>query len=227
MSGQAVEQSLEGSRFQENGALARMFIELVQANPACRSSYRAALLAADAPIECDALADVIASAPHPATFIQSPQNVVTTLVRAGVLSQIVLIDGAPYDGSPEDLFDDDTVPDDAEVTYLVQLTDAGALALAEMAPEKRVRELLRQKPSYTATFLKVIEMTAQPGGAEKESIEKQIYQDRDALRLNQRTHLPSIYPVYYLNALEEAGAIQWNADRAVWMATDAGRAALA
>lgn len=212
---------------EEDSAIAEQFVELVSVNPACRSAYRAILLAADAPISrADAAAAVEASA-HPATFIQAPQDAVTTLVRAQVLAQTILVNGEPYEGTPEDLVEDEAVQETDEISYLVQTTDAGRAALALLAPETRLRALLAEKPQHAPAFLKVLDAASGPEGATKQALEQLLSADPDALKYDARTRMPTVYPAYFTGALEDAGALQWNGRTARWQATEAGRAVLA
>lgn len=205
---------------------AARFVGLIAANPAFRQPYRAALIAADGSIERERLAAAIACAPAPATFIQTPQDAITTCVGAGVLDQTLLVDGEPYDGTLEDLQADDAIDDAAEISYRVSLTDAGRRALAALAPENLLRRLMEDKPQHAAAFLKVLAVCAPDGGAPKAAIESALVAD-DSLKIDQRTQVPTVYPAYFTSALEDAGALRWNTATTCWEATEAGRAALA
>lgn len=205
---------------------AARFVELVALNPAFRHPYRAALIAADGSIERGRLAEAIAEAPAPATFIQTPQDAITTCVGAGVLEQTIFVNGEPYAGSPEDLQADDAIDEEAEISYRVALTDAGRRALAALAPENLLGQLMEDKPQHAAAFLKVLAVCALEGGAPKADIERALAAD-GSLKVDQRTQVPTVYPAYFTGALEDAGALRWNAATARWEATAAGRAAVA
>lgn len=195
--------------------VAARFIALVNDNPACRSAYRALLEACSAPVERVQLARVLEVTPTPATFIQSPQNAITTLVRAGVVSETVLVDGMPYDGNASDLLDDEGVSDDANIVYMVNITLAGTFALDALAPSCETQVLFDAKPQHARAFRMVLDACAHEDGATPASIERLLQDDPCAL-MRDENGVPSVYPSYFTGALEKAGALVWDSRALVW-----------
>lgn len=209
----------------QDARTAERFVALANDNPAARSAYRALLQVAALPIERVALAGALEGAALPATFVQSPQNAISTLVRAGVLSETVLVDGVPYAGTARDLQSDESVSADAEVSFLAQITPAGALALEALAPAREIAALFGAKPHHVRAFRMVLGICARQGGATPADVEALLEADPRALR---RTDggAPAVYPSYFTDALEKAGAISWSKAAHTWNTTPAGRDAL-
>lgn len=225
MSTQHVDGECAGERV-SNEELVRQFADLLDKNPASRGVYRLIVEHAKGAIDREELASFADELPKPATFIQSSQNAITTLVRVGMLAQTVLVNGNVYAGEAEDVMDDESIPEDASISYVVQATQAGCLALEQLAPSREVAALLEAKPQHRMTFCQVMRWCAQAGGKSMRALEALLEGDREALKYDTHTNRPTVYPAYFTSALEGVGALAWDAKSATWKTTEAGLAAL-
>lgn len=196
----------------------------VRNNPASRSYYYAALAHAECAVEFDQLAAVVARTPAPATCTVHPKNAVTNLVNKGALEQTITVNGEPYAGSYEDLLHDESIRETDEVTYWVQRSEKGTRLLDELNPRTRAEELLLENPDFAAAYAAVMELCVGEG-VSKTRVEALLRADPQALRIDERTGLETIAPVFYLTNLEDRGALEWSGG--LWKTTEAGAAALA
>ena len=154
-------------------------------------------------------------------IIQTPFTLIQMLVRAGGLSE------TPLDGERNPLSDDAfeglsaDEADDIVATYELATTDAGREALDLLSPQRRFASQLAQKPHRARTFFAVLDFCREPRTFPE--IQEFFKQTPDlVLDRVQANHVLS--PDYYVDRLEKAGMIVW---RKAWVATDAGRQALA
>ncbi len=153
---------------------------------------------------------------------QSPSACVDILVRNGALEEQVYVDGQPYAGTLEDLQLDADVPDDATAEARVSITQAGQELLDAYAPEATLRALLDEKPAYYDVFAAALEACAAKGGCTRDELEAVINQ-MPQLKPDPETKRTSVYPQYFIDALETAGGISW---QGAWHITEVGKAAL-
>lgn len=200
--------------------------ESVRCNPANISYYRAALEGAADPIDYDDLADIVAATPAPATCALRPKNAISNLVDKGGLKQTITVDGQEYEGTYDDLMNDETIDPDAMVAYLVSITDPGRALLEEIEPKGRIEALFKDKPQYAEGFVAVLDLCAgAEAGVAKDDIRRMLAGSADLLRVDQRTGIPTLSTAFYTTNLEDAGALAWR--DGAWCITDAGREALA
>ena len=157
------------------------------------------------------------------SFSQSPATVMDVLKRAGALEITTFMNGEPYAGTLDDMQLDESVPDDAEVSVQVQVTETGAELLAAYAPEHTLAQLFEEKPHYAEVFTGVLRQAAAPGGATREALEA-VVDASPVSKPDAVTGQTKVYPQYFIDALETAGGIRWDG---AWRATEAGTALLA
>lgn len=156
-------------------------------------------------------------------YPQSPTVALDILVRNGALTEQVLVDGEPYDGTLEDIQMDEAVPDDATAESRVAITTLGREVLAAYAPDATLRALVADKPCYRAAFAAVLEACATADGRSRADLEAAL-DARPELAPDPATQRTRVYPQYFIDALEAAGGIAWDG---AWRTTDAGRTLLA
>lgn len=206
-------------------ATATQFVKILNDNPAARSLYRALVEHALEPVDRNELAQQAEGFPRPATFVQTIQGALSTLVRVGALEETVLVNNVPYEGTRDELMDDDAISDEDEIAFTVRATEGGRQALELTEPAREIAALFAAKPQHQRAFSQVLNACAEPGGKTGREIDALLEGDRDALKYDARTDCPTVYPAYFTGALEEAGALVWDRAAGVWKATAAGLAA--
>ena len=154
---------------------------------------------------------------------QSPAATVDILVRNGALVQHVFVDGAPYDGTLEDLQLDEAVAEDAAAESRIVLTDVGRELLDAYAPEATLRALIDGKPHYRAAFTAVLAACNAEEGCSRANLEA-VLNALPELAPDPATQQTRVYPQFFIDALESAGGIAW---QGAWRTTDAGKALIA
>lgn len=141
-------------------------------------------------------------------------QIVELLERAGALEeQVTEEDSAPESFEPAG--DYLVVTPAKPRTYLA--TAAGLAAVEARSGEHVVREALLKEPQYVPLYRTILEMTSEEGGCATKELDVVI--DNDPL-----CEEPRRFCGYFLDRLEEAGAVQWNN---AWVATKLGREVLA
>lgn len=152
-------------------------------------------------------------------YQQTPSACVDILVRNGALTERIIVNGAPYDGTLEDLQLDENVPNDATAESRLAITAEGRALLDAYAPERTLQTLLAGKPRYQDIFLAALAACTAESGASRADLERAIDAKPAPTDGAQR-----VYPQYFIDALETAGGIAWDG---TWRITDAGRAVIA
>ena len=151
--------------------------------------------------------------------VQPISAVLAMLVREGAIDEHLEVDGAPYAGTLEDAFEDESIPADAAALIYASTTSAGEIVLAEEAPDSRVRALFADKPQHVAAFRRVLALCDVEGGLSTDELGRAL--DAEGfLHRDERTGVPGIYPSMYANLLKDVGCLEW--ERA-WKTTEAGR----
>lgn len=146
----------------------------------------------------------------PKAFVrQDPAAVIGALIRHEAVSCTLLIDGEPYEGTLEDAQVDPAIADGAEVSQLVTIADEGRAILDEFAPGKKIRELFEAKPRFENVFAQVLALCAAQEGATREQIEAVVDASEEA-RGDAAAGVERVYPQFFIDSLEEAGAIKWD-----------------
>lgn len=156
--------------------------------------------------------------------LQTPQQILTLMVKYGALDETLLVDGEPYEGTFEVFQEDETIPEEADIAYELTLTEFGKRARQEFGPAAKIVKLFEDDAESAPIYSKVLAFVNIEGGRPKAEIEELLLADDDAVKRNPKTNVPTIYPVYYTTALEDAGALYWDG---VWNLTEAGKAFLA
>lgn len=157
-----------------------------------------------------------------ASFTQSPASVVDALVRTGYLTEQITVDGAPYAGTLEDAYMDDSVSLDADVDAVLTVTESGRALVDEYAPEATLAQLFSDRERYIPVFKSALRASSAAQGATREAIEGAI-DAAVAERGITGGGGQKIYAQYFIDALETAGGIEWDG---TWYATSAGCAAI-
>lgn len=153
-------------------------------------------------------------------YQQSPAVCVDVLIRTGALTERLLVDGEPYDGTLDDLQADEAVPEDAHAETRIALTDAGRALLETYAPEATLRALIQSKPAYRDVFAAVLDACSADEGATRTDLER-VINTFPQLQPDPATQRTRVYPQYFIDALETAGGIAWDGS---WRITDTGKA---
>lgn len=195
-------------------------VSVINENPASKKLVFAALEAAGAQVDRSVLVARLSELPRVRTCMQTPQTVISLMVNYGALNETILVDGIPYEGSLDDLQDDETVLEDAEISYLIETTAMGQRLLEDNAAHTVIARLFTDRPQHAETFLKVLQFCNVEEGRPMKQIEAYLEQDAEALGVNPETGFPAVYPAYFTTALEEAGAMEWDG---VWKLTREGK----
>ena len=151
--------------------------------------------------------------------VQPLSAVVALLVREGALVEQLEVDGKPYEGTIEDAFLDETIPENAQTLIYESTTEAGSLVLAQDAPIRRAENLFDLKPEHAQAFKRTLQLCSAEGGLSTadlgEALDAEGFLQRDA-----QTNIPRFYPSMFANFLKDAGCIEW---RHGWVTTDLGR----
>lgn len=157
-----------------------------------------------------------------ASFTHAPASVIDALIRSEYVTEQITVDGVAYNGTLEEAYRDDGVPDDAEVDALLGITESGKAVIASYAPEKTLAELIDSRPAYVTVFNAVLSACDSSDGASRDALEAVIDATISGNAISAADG-GKIYPQYFLDALETAGGISWNG---AWRTTEAGRAAI-
>lgn len=194
--------------------------ELIKHNPLLKKPALLMLAFAETTAERTALEEAAAAA-WALNFPQSPAATIDILVRAGALEEQLLINGEPYEGTLEDVQFDETVPDDAYFENRVAVTETGRAIARAYDPKNLTANLLASRPAYAPVFRALIGCCSAPDGATLLAMEAVVEAQPEAAV---NAEGKKVYPQYFIDALETAGAIEWNG---AWRATEAGRDQLA
>lgn len=162
----------------------------------------------------------LAATKHESLFKrQTPTTIVDILIRNNALLIHLLVDGEPYQGTLGDLQTDTTVNDDATLEQRVDLTDTGKNLLTTYSEGIRIRKLFREKPHYVAVFKKVLELCEADSGCSRAELEQSL-QSMPELTPHLANGAKTLYPQYFIAALEEVDGITW---QGTWKTTETGR----
>lgn len=194
-----------------------MTIEIIKHNPLMKRPLLTVLDVAEAcaaPVDRAALEEAAAARWQP-DFRLVPAAAVDVLVRQGAFAKTVLVNGEPYEGALEDVQLDDTIDEDAEVSETLALTAEGQELAAAYAPEKTLRDLFASKPDYAPVFSAVLDAAGRPEGASRADLEA-VVNAFPSLAPDPTSGRAPVYPQYFIDALEAAGAMAWDG---AWRAT--------
>ena len=197
--------------------------KLIECNPMLKNPVLRLLeLCAAHDGERRACIERIAAESWDASWTQAPSTVLDALVRAGYLSEDVVVDGASYEGTLEDACHDESVSDDAVVDVLMRTSDEVSVLIDEYAPASTISALMHRRPAYAPVFRAALDVCSTSGGASRAKLESAIDM---AVKEHGITGAGGIkvYPQYFIDALEDAGGIEWEG---VWRATNAGAGVL-
>lgn len=185
--------------------------------PAKRELYLAALAFADKQPERVgrfALEAVIDEQPQRSAFFQPAGALVDALVSFGALDEQL----------PEPEFDEDTEEEFADMSRATYgLTEAGAEAFAALSPALRLDALLERETGRKEGFVALMNFCVDQKRTRREIDE--LLNAACAAEKNER-HVAgmALYPSYYVDCLEKAGALTWQNG---WTTTEEARAYLA
>ncbi len=153
-------------------------------------------------------------------YRHNPAAVVDILVRNGALLEQAYVNGEPYEGTLEDAQGDASLPDDAEAWTCASLSPEGTALRDRYAPDATVRALFEERPYYADVFRAALWACSAEDGCTRADLEAQI----GALSPTKDGEPggAKVYPQYFIDALESAGAIAWQAG--AWHATESGLA---
>lgn len=155
------------------------------------------------------------------SFTQTPTTVVDVLLRNEALKERIFVDGEIYKGSLQDIQLDADIAEDAAVEQYISLSETGAEILDEYAGDKKLHQLFAEKPEYVEVFMKALEVCNSEEGSALPTLESEL-NVLPQLAADQHG-VQQIYPQYFIDSLETAGAITWQGS---WHTTEAGRAVM-
>lgn len=196
--------------------------DLISTNPHLKKPVLAilGLLEESTPRRRDELEHEAAEKLWEPAFRHNPAAVVNILVRNGALVEQAYVNGEPYPGTLEDAQADKSLPDDAEAWTCVGLSPKGTALRDAYTPDATVRTLFDEHPCYADVFRAALWACSNEDGCSRADLEAQI----GALSPTKGGEPggAKVYPQYFMDALESAGAIAWRAG--AWHTTPAGQA---
>lgn len=201
-----------------------MTSDLIDHNPLLKAPLRAMLALSEQHPDADRrMLEQQALATWDDAYPQSPATAVDILVRNGALTEQVLVDGAPYEGTLEDVQMDENVLEDAVAEVRITPTDLGRELLQAYAPEATLRALVDGKPHYRTAFTTVLAACDTEEGCSRAKLEA-VLNALPEHAPDPATQQTRVYPQFFIDALESAGGIAW---QGAWRTTDAGKALIA
>lgn len=201
-----------------------MSVEIIEHNPSFKKPAMALLeVCKRVDIATRADAEVEAAKQWDAEWRQNPASIMEVLVGAKAIHEEITVDGDPYDGTLEDIQLDLSVDEDADVVSHIEMTTLGEQILSDYAPQNTLATLLEDKPEYAEVFQTVLATCDAKDGCLLPTLEDALTA-LPQLQPDPKTHQTKIYPQYFIDALETAGAIVWDGS---WKLTETGREALA
>ena len=198
--------------------------DIIAANPRLKRPILKVLSIVGASVEADrAGVEGEAAEAWEGSYSQSPSTVVDILVRNGAIVERVLVNGEPYAGTLEDVQLDDNVPDDAVAVERLALTEKGVGLMERYAPASTLGALFASRPQYADVFQAVLWACDDERGCQRADLEAQLMA-MPQLGRDPQTGRTSVYPQYFIDALETAGGIAWDG---AWHTTAAGKAMIA
>lgn len=131
----------------------------------------------------------------------------------------IYVDGEQYEGTLDELRNDESMADDVVVTYGFAITDEGRDVARTLAPEGRLAALFEADEAENPVYRRILTLADQPEGAAKADLEKTLFAE-GLIPVDERTGLPAIFPSYYIDNLERAGGLVWESS---WKTTEEGR----
>lgn len=196
---------------------------IFERNPSIRMLIMAAINGSQSEVSFDRLAETLEQVKRPKTCTQTSRSVIALSVANGALKQTLYVDGVPYDGTLEDLRNDDSLREGVDISYTVQATDEGLRIAAMHVPEKALASLFSSKPLYAQGFLMVLEGCSQKGGLTRDEINELLERNPSLVPHDPKTGAPLVRPAYFTGELEDSGALVWEG---TWRTTTEGKAFL-
>lgn len=160
---------------------------------------------------------------YPKTFVAAPDGFVSLMVDNDFLEMVIYVDGERYEGTFDELTQDESIPVEAEITYTVTATDLGRETVAPYNPAAQLKAVFENDPASAPVHRRVLELCAGAEGLSRQDLEAALKAE-DLIPHDPRTGLVSIFPTYYIDNLEKAGGLVW---KNAWFATEEGRSILA
>lgn len=201
-----------------------MSVEIIEHNPSFKKPAMALLeVCKREDISTRADAEVAAAEQWDAEWRQNPASIMEVLVKAAAIDEEITVDGEPYEGTLEDIQLDLSIDEDAAVVSRIEVTELGEQILSDYAPQNTLATLFGDKPEYADVFKTALGACDVADGCSLPTLEDTLTA-LPQLQPDPKTHQTKVYPQYFIDALETAGAIEWDG---AWKLTETGRAALA
>ncbi|MCD8316660.1 MAG: hypothetical protein LUB61_04595 [Eggerthellaceae bacterium] len=155
-------------------------------------------------------------------YRQSATTTIDILIRNNAITQEIFVNGEPYEGTFEDIQLDESVPDDAEVDVLIDITDTGEEILRLYTPDATLKALFEDRPHYADVFSGVLAACTTEEGLSRMELEE-VINGYPQLKPDPDRRQQKVYPQYFIDALESAGGIEWDG---AWKTTAAGKTVL-
>lgn len=200
-----------------------MASKLIEHNPLLKKPVLAVLSILDAQGDMDRGAlEAAAQGAWSERYRQSAPAIIDALVRTQCISESWFVDGVPYEGTIDDMQTDASLDEGSVITSVISLQQAGREVLADYSPDATLSALIAERPQYHDAYMAVLSECAAEGGASRDALEAALNQ-LSALAVDPETKQRSVYPQYFIDALESAGGIEW---AGAWHTTQAGKTLL-
>lgn len=190
--------------------------------PANESLYASALEFCKEQISEREAADYVETQKTSVNQVQSGESIIAVLIRRGGLDRIITVDGKPYDGTLQEVQEDDSIPDDAIIESYVQTTQAGHEVARAFRELNSMQALFSKFPKFVPGFTVVLEQCCNEEGKTTNELQEALIEAGIIGPGN--TQSQEIHASYFTSKLERYGALVW--DRKRWCTTDKGREAL-
>lgn len=195
--------------------------DLIIHNPAFRRPACEVVEFCERERSLDEIVAFMSSAAWPKTFVMAPDAFVSMLEGCGCLSLRIYVDGVLYEGNLDDLSDDESLGDEATVTYAYEATRAGRHMAERMRKRFSISATVESDKGLSATFLRVLELCQGESGQSSRQIDAALR--AEGLLPLDRSGLPRIFTTYFIDALEQCRALSW---QSTWKTTSEGRSYL-
>lgn len=184
-------------------------LKVFDGNPAYRFLYAALIAFCEEERSLSEALEFAAASRTSASQILSPAAMVDTLVRCAALTERVLVDGVPYEGSREEAQADDALPENAVVETFVAATEAGLMAVAAQNAERSLDALFATHPEREAAFRAVLGWCAEGEGKTTRQLQE-LLKEADLLETEAARGIDGLHASYFTGTLESVGALAWN-----------------
>lgn len=195
---------------------------LLGKEPANQGLYAAALEYCKEKVPEREAVDYVESQKSSVSQIQSGESMIAVLIRRGGLERILMVDGEVYEGTLQDLQEDDSIDDDAEIESFVITTEAGVQVAQAFRVQNSLEALFGEFPQFVPGYTEVLKQCQDPEGKTTNELQEALI--AAGIIGPGNTQAQVIHASYFTSKLERYGALVW--DRKRWHITPKGEGIL-